>query len=111
MNLSAPTNKLHDFVSVTGFEWSGKPVGARQDFEIAFDSDASRFEAEFAEQINHSGAGLGGTLLSVYSNGDGYLHRSIFPLHGPGVTSPGPRGAWRATRNANELWLFRWMLR
>ena len=61
----AAADKLHDFVTVAGCELRLGPLGARKNFEIAFDSNAAGRQVEIAQEVGDGSAGIRGASFAV----------------------------------------------
>lgn len=81
----AAADELDDFVAVAGFDVRILPLRARQDFQISFDGNASRFEAQFTQQIRNCGVRIRRAAFSIHGNCDRGFHRLTRRGH------PGPR--------------------
>lgn len=70
-------DKLHDFVTVAGFNRSLRPYVTRKYFEVTLDSHSARIQAKRNEQIGNHGAGPCFALLAIHNNRNRRFHRHI----------------------------------
>jgi hypothetical protein len=77
-NLAA-AYEMDDFVAIAGLNGGIGPLRAREDFEIAFDGDATGEKIQVAQQVGYCGALWGFAALSIDSDYLGRIHSLILP--------------------------------
>ena len=61
----ATADELDDFEAVARSNLRFRPLGARKDFEVAFDGNAPGGQAEIAQEVTDGRAGIGGAGFAV----------------------------------------------